>query len=95
MPSLAKTAVASGVCLPWPQSTFRFAIATGGDTLTINAAGDSPVLQQAPLAAGEACAGANDPRVPDAAVTGRFYRALGRLAESLGGPRRLCGGPRQ
>jgi hypothetical protein len=49
--SLAKTVAASGVCMPWPQSTFRFAITTSGDTLTISAAEERQVVEQASQAA--------------------------------------------
>lgn len=49
--SLATTVAASGMCTIWPRSTFRFAITTSGDTLTISAVEGPPRLQQAPLAA--------------------------------------------
>jgi len=106
--SLATTVAASGMCTTWPQSTFRFAITTSGDTLTISADEGPPGLQQASLAAsqppdgsttrdfraaelatGETHAQADDRHIPDAAITERFYLALGRLAETLHGSRRL------
>jgi hypothetical protein len=37
--SLGKVIAASGVCVPWPESTFRFTIATAGNVLTISAVG--------------------------------------------------------
>ncbi len=37
--SLGNTIAASGLCAPWPASTFRFTIAATGDTLTVSAAG--------------------------------------------------------
>jgi hypothetical protein len=49
--SLGKTVAANGVCTPWPQSTFRFAIATSGDTLTISTAEGSKVRRQTSLTA--------------------------------------------
>ena len=49
--SLATTLAASGMCTTRPQSTFRFAITTSGDTLTISADEAPPRLRQAPQAA--------------------------------------------
>jgi hypothetical protein len=44
--SLGKTMAASGLCAAWPESTFRFTIATSGDILTISAA-DGRRIQRA------------------------------------------------
>jgi len=41
--SLGKTVAASGICAAWPESTFRFTIATVGDVLRVSAATRGPV----------------------------------------------------
>jgi hypothetical protein len=40
--SLGKAVAASGICLAWPDWTFRFTIAAAGDTLTISAGKGHP-----------------------------------------------------
>jgi hypothetical protein len=76
--SLAKIVAASGVCSPWPQSTFRFAIATSGDTLTVSAAQNPQVMwQPSQTAIGQerakpASAAACDPRAA-APVPGKAH----------------------
>jgi hypothetical protein len=37
--SLGRTVAASGICVPWPQDTFRLTVSTAGDTVTVTAAG--------------------------------------------------------
>jgi hypothetical protein len=44
--SLGRVIAASGLCVPWPESTFRFTIATAGNFLTISAV-DSRRAQRA------------------------------------------------
>jgi hypothetical protein len=40
--SLGRAVAASGICLAWPDQTFRFTIASAGDTLTISAGKGHP-----------------------------------------------------
>jgi hypothetical protein len=101
--SLGRRVAASGLCLPWPESTFRFTIATGGDTLTISMAGGRQAVRPATLAGprqeqaqlrstaalGQARAESNDADTSDAAVVAKFNGALSELAEIVHGPRRL------
>jgi len=47
--ALGKAIAASGLCAPWPRSTFRFTIAATGDLLTISAM-DAPRAHRAELA---------------------------------------------
>lgn len=51
--ALGEAIAAGGLCAPWPQSTFRFTIASAGDFLSISMA-DSPRAQHGGSAAAQA-----------------------------------------
>jgi len=40
--SLGRVVAASGICVAWPDQTFRFTISAAGDTLTISAGKGHP-----------------------------------------------------
>src|ERR1035438_570971 len=69
--SLGRVVAASGICVAWPDQTFRFTIAAPGDTLTISAGMGHPA-QPAGAAAmppeqvpARSAAGASGPRQSD------------------------------
>jgi serine/threonine protein kinase len=83
--SLGKTVADSGICSPWPDDTFRFAISPA-DVLTITMAGDGPA--RSPRTAGEIYSRADPVSAGPAGVAGLLrddprqlgpYRLLGRL----------------
>jgi hypothetical protein len=72
--ALGKAIAASGLCAPWPQSTFRFTIATAGDLLTISAI-DTRRAHGAELAVrAREQAPANSAAVPDSRRSGSAAR---------------------
>lgn len=96
--SLGKTVAASGICAQWPQRTFRFALSTAGDVLTITASRGQRTNAVTgrgvrPTPAGQAVSSvsgsASKAAVPAGADHGEFYRILSELAEHLGGAPRL------
>lgn len=86
--SLGRLVAERGICVPWPDLVFRFAIAKTGDVLAIGLAPRrtrAPVAAPRPRGPAETIPGAGQPG-PD---VDRFYRLLGRLSETVGGPRLL------
>lgn len=59
--SLGNTVAASGLCAPWPRSTFRFTIAAAGGTLTVSAASGHDPQPATPAAKWPARAPGNGP----------------------------------
>ena len=101
--SLGRTVAASGLCTPWPETTFRFTIPANGDILTINADEGRQMVWPAALraarqeqtrprnatAAGQAHAKSDHAHMADAAGPERFNLALDELAEIQHGRRTL------
>jgi hypothetical protein len=97
--SLGRLIAERGICVPWPDLVFRFAIARTGDALTVSLAPGQPRVPATRAARPRRPAiTAFDTRRPGpgAALPGaggpdaeRFYQLLGRLSEIVGGPRLL------
>ena len=63
--SLGRVIAASGLCGPWPESTFRFTIATAGNFLTISAVDSRRTQRATPAAMAREPPPANSGAAPD------------------------------
>jgi len=108
--SLGRVVAASGMCLAWPDQTFRFTIAAPGDTLTISAGMDHPAQRAGAAAfppeqvparstAGASCSGPSGRGAGNALPSGRRAHvpdvtATGRFCQALDQLAENLGGPR-
>jgi hypothetical protein len=88
--SLGNAIAASGMCAAWPETVFRFAVASEGDALTITVAKGSPVRHGVPAALQQERAGAQGtPGTPKAALSegaSGIFAARTSLGRASGGP---------
>jgi hypothetical protein len=84
--SLGRLVAERGICVPWPDLVFRFAIASDGAVVTVSLARGRVRPRAATAARSRGPGGATSGARPDPE---RFYQLIGRLSEIAGGPRLL------